>query len=102
MRRQADAHGVQSARNLVRDTVALGHDHGQRARPERVCKQLRLRRNRRTQVVNLVKVRDVDDQRVILRTAFREENFLYRLAVERIRRKAYTVSVGMRPPRPLE
>ena len=74
--------------NLVRDTVALGHDHGQWTRPERVCKQLRLRRNRRTQVVNPVKVRDMDDQRVILRTAFREENFLYRLAVQRIRRKA--------------
>ncbi len=50
--------------------------------------KLRLRRNRRTQVVNLVKVRDVNDQRVILRTAFREENFFYRLAVQRIRRKA--------------
>ena len=88
VRRQANAHGVQSARNLVRDAVALRYDHGQRTRPERVCKQLRLRRNRRTQVVNLVKVRDMDDQRVILRTAFREENFLYRLAVQRIRRKA--------------
>ena len=88
VRRQADAHGVQSARNLVRDTVALGHDHGQRTRPERVCKQLRLRWHGRTQVVNLLKVRDVDDERVVLRTAFREEDFLYRLAVQRIRRKA--------------
>ena len=30
----------------------------------------------------------MDDQRVILRTAFRQKNFLYRLAVQRIRRKA--------------
>ena len=77
MRRQADAHGVQPARDLVRDAAALGHDHGQRPGPERLGQRPGLRRHRRAQVVDLVEVRDVDDQRVVLRPSLCAEDFCH-------------------------
>ena len=75
VRRQADAHGFQPAGHFVRDAVPFGHDHGQRTGPERLGQRLCLRRHRRAQIVDLVEVRDVNNQRVVLRTSFRAEDF---------------------------
>ena len=82
VRRHAHRDGLQPCGDLVRDLVRLVEDHRQRSRPEGVHQRVRDLRHMRPKILHVAFLRDVQDQRIVVRTSLCFEDAVDRFAVE--------------------
>ena len=83
--RAAHADRRQTRRRLRGNDIAAGEDHRQRAGPEALREQIRLRRHVMAVPLEPRGVRNVDDEGVVLRTALGLKDVPHGLAVEGVR-----------------
>ena len=79
------SYGIHPSGRFIRHDFALRQNHGQRAGPECICKPHCCLRDVRYDLFQIFKTADMNDQRIIRRTALCFINIRSRLCLKRIR-----------------
>ena len=82
--RAAHPHGIQSGRHHIGHIVLTRQHHGQRSGPEGLCQRIGTFGNIPAVALQPARLRDVQDQRVILRAALGSKNICHRFGVKPI------------------
>ena len=79
---------VQTRAHLIRNLRRFGQNNGQRPRPKTICQFFCAFRHLSDQLIDLFKVADVYNQRIVHRAPLCSKNFSNRRSIQRICRQA--------------